>query len=428
MFSHAFSATAVALALSSLASAQTSTECNPLLKDCPADPALGTTVTCDFTTKGDCSAFKNAAGTDLAYSGKGAEFKITKEADSPTLHANKFIFFGRVDVELQASPGVGIVTSVVLQSHDLDEIDWEWLGGKDGEVQTNYFSKGSTVTYDRSITYPLSRVTTQTRTYSIEWTSQNITWAVIDGNGPRNVLRTLTYQDAKGGSTYPQTPMQVRVGSWVGGRQDGNKGTIEWAGGVADFKNAPYSAYYKKITIVDYAGKDGPANGGVKEYRYSDKTGSMKSIEVVKGESVSDEKASEENGSKNAKDTGSNSHNEDKTLIEANKSASATPTPTDSLGSDATPTPTDSLGSDATPAHSLSDVEPQTTVATTLSAGSNRTTFPSASGGGASSPSGSRPDNTAVPAVPAAAPRFAAAAYVSVLLATVAAVVGQLLL
>lgn len=44
---------------------------------------------------------------------------------------------------LKAAPGTGIVSSAILQSDDLDELDWEWLGGTDyaSKVQTNYFGK-----------------------------------------------------------------------------------------------------------------------------------------------------------------------------------------------------------------------------------------------------------------------------------------------
>ncbi len=43
---------------------------------------------------------------------------------------------------MKAAPGAGIVSSVVLESDDLDEIDWEWVGATAGEAQSNYFGKG----------------------------------------------------------------------------------------------------------------------------------------------------------------------------------------------------------------------------------------------------------------------------------------------
>jgi len=61
----------------------------------------------------------------------------------------EFIQFGRVTATLEAATGAGIVSAFILQSDDLDEIDWEWLGGDTTHVQSNYFSKGDTTTYDR---------------------------------------------------------------------------------------------------------------------------------------------------------------------------------------------------------------------------------------------------------------------------------------
>ena len=38
------------------------------------------------------------------------------------------MLFGKIEVVLQAAPGQGIVSSSVMMSDDLDEIDWEWSG------------------------------------------------------------------------------------------------------------------------------------------------------------------------------------------------------------------------------------------------------------------------------------------------------------
>ncbi len=94
------------------------------LAECPPNKALGGTIEIDFT-KGANDFFDIAAGTTLTYDKQlGAVFTINKETEAPTISSKKFIFFGRVDVVVQASLGTGIVTSSVLQSDDLDEIDW----------------------------------------------------------------------------------------------------------------------------------------------------------------------------------------------------------------------------------------------------------------------------------------------------------------
>lgn len=73
--------------------------------------------------------------------------------------------------------------------------------------------------------------------------------------------------------------MQIKLGTWVAGRKDAPKGTVEWAGGYANFATAPFNAYYESITIVDYAGGSGPGKDA-KLYEYTDKSGSFKSIKV----------------------------------------------------------------------------------------------------------------------------------------------------
>ncbi|KAM5347667.1 hypothetical protein ACJ41O_007491 [Fusarium nematophilum] len=269
-------ALSVALAVAAPALAQTFTKCNPLTSTCPPDPAFGKdTVHCDFT-KGPCEAFTAVDGTTIEYGANGAVFTIAGAGVAPTIETGKYIFFGRVDVEVQASPGVGIITSAVLQSDNLDEIDWEWIGGDNAQVQSNYFSKGDVSTYDRGAFHPVVNPTGQFHVYSIEWTSKAVQW-IIDGQ----VVRTLTYEEAKGGSGFPQSPMQIKLGTWTGGSPDAAEGTIIWAGGLADYSQGPFSGYYKSISVVDYAGGDAPTTKSVKEYIYGDQSGSYQSIQVV---------------------------------------------------------------------------------------------------------------------------------------------------
>jgi hypothetical protein len=60
----------------------------------------------------------------LSIDDHGAVFTITKDDQAPLIKSKKYIFFGKVDVTVKAAPGVGIVTSIVLESDDRDEIDW----------------------------------------------------------------------------------------------------------------------------------------------------------------------------------------------------------------------------------------------------------------------------------------------------------------
>ncbi|KAK4147571.1 glycoside hydrolase [Dichotomopilus funicola] len=269
--------TTVALA-ASLASAQTFTACDPTKRDgCPNPKAVGAKpVDVDFR-KGANSFFKPADGTSLKYdNGLGAVFSISKETDAPTISSNQYIFFGQVDVTVRAARGVGVVTSFVLQSDDLDEIDWEWLGGDATQVQTNFFSKGCTDTYDRGGFSPVADPVNQFHTYTIKWTPDQLDW-IIDGA----VVRTLKNTGVAGCAGYPQTPMQIKLGTWVGGRKDAPQGTIDWAGGITDFTDAPFDGYYQSLHIQDYMGGQGATSAS--EYRYTDRSGTWQSIKVVGG-------------------------------------------------------------------------------------------------------------------------------------------------
>ena len=287
------SAAAALLSAVQYASAQTFTSCNPLTASmppspcyylqwltppaCPNDPALGTTLITDFT-QGASDFWTPAIGTTVTYDGNGANFDIKVATDAPTMSATKYIFFGKVTVEAKAATGTGIVSSFILQSDDLDEIDWEWLGGVDDSVETNFFGKDNTTSYDRA-TYPgVADPVNTFHTYTIDWTSAAITWSIDNV-----AVRTLTYDDplTVNGQNYPQTPMYVKLGNWVGcasaaaAADPKTAGTCSWAGGPANFAAGPFSMQVKSVTIQDY--------GCASEYSYSDHTGSYESIKSIGG-------------------------------------------------------------------------------------------------------------------------------------------------
>lgn len=238
-------------------------------------------MSCDFT-RGKCDAIKGPSGATVEYTGDGAVFSISSEGNAPTVSSEKYIFFGRVDVEVQAAHGDGIISSIVLQSDDLDEIDWEWVGNNDTQVQTNYFRKGDDGTYNRGASYEVNKATTSAHKYSIDWNPNSITW-LIDGTS----VRTLNAADA--GGKYPQTPMMIKLGTWAPTSKNGAQpGTIKWAGGPPDFAKGPFHAYYKSISITDYAGGSTATDKIIKEYAYSDKSGKASSVTVKLGEGDSD--------------------------------------------------------------------------------------------------------------------------------------------
>lgn len=91
---------------------------------CPPDVGLDQyEFSSDFTT-GDNASWVGADYTVIGYGDDGAEFTINKDTDAPTMHTEFYTFFGYYEVEMKAAPGTGVVSSIVLESDDLDEVDW----------------------------------------------------------------------------------------------------------------------------------------------------------------------------------------------------------------------------------------------------------------------------------------------------------------
>ncbi|TID17315.1 glycoside hydrolase family protein [Venturia nashicola] len=269
MFSRILAMGAILSSVLSSANAQLSTSCNPTVNaTCPTDVGLTESpFTTDFT-KGKAKGWTAAIGTNLVYGKNGAEFIVKTKTDAPTLTTDFYIFFGYVEVKMRSASGTGVISSVVLASDDLDEIDWEWLGGNNTSVETNYFGKGNTTSYDRAIYYPVSKPNDEMHTYGINWTESAITWS-IDGTK----VRTLAYSDAVGGKNFPQTPCKVSLGVWAAGTDAQSEGTVTWAGGMTDFNNAPFTMYVEKVRIENHT-------PGL-NYEWSDRTGDYKSIKVL---------------------------------------------------------------------------------------------------------------------------------------------------
>ncbi|KAF2436081.1 putative transglycosidase, GH16 family [Tothia fuscella] len=253
--------------LATPSTAQTYSNCNPLTQGgCPADTALGKSVNVDFT-KGASDSFTPSGNP--TYDSNGATFAVAKSGDSPQITSKWYIMFGRVEVVLKAAPGAGIVSSFVMQSDTLDEIDWEWLGADSEQVQSNYFGKGLTTTYNRGAFHADSGSQAGFKTYTIDWTANQIVWSI---NG--QTVRVLT-QAAAEANQYPQTPMQVKIGAWSGGDASNSQGTIQWAKGPTDYSRGPYKMQVKSVSVTDYSTGT--------QYKYGGTSGKWQDIVAVGG-------------------------------------------------------------------------------------------------------------------------------------------------
>jgi Beta-glucanase/Beta-glucan synthetase len=251
------------------AAAQVTTDCNPMNKTCPPDPALGTEYFFNFNRTPLFQAWETKVGPVTYDPEYGAKFTINKQGDSPTIRSRFYIFWGRTEIMLKASPGTGIISSVMFLSDNLDEIDWEFFGGNTTVAQSNYFGKGLQDHHNAGYHVIDGNVQSDYHNYTTVWTKDYLDF-YVDGNRVRRLLP----EDAKDGYTYPQTPMRLSLGIWAGGDPSLPEGTREWAGGTTDYSQGPFDMYVKSVYIEDFS-------KGAKEYVFTDKSGSWESIKIV---------------------------------------------------------------------------------------------------------------------------------------------------
>lgn len=266
-----FLALTVLAALAGNAVAQTHTSCDPTKRtDCPPDPALGTQHTWYFNETLDPRIWNMETG-DIVYTPEGAEFTIHNPGQSTLLTSNFYIFFGVVESWVKMATGQGIVSSVVLESDDLDEIDWEWVGYNMSEVQSNFYGKGNTTTWNRGRYHHVPNAADEFHNYTTYWDHEKLQWW-IDGS----LHRQVNYGDALAvyGKNFPQSPSQVKISNWPAGLPSNDQGTIAWAGGLVDYSQAPFTMTVQSVRVQDFH------TGS--EYIYGDKSGSWQSI-IVKG-------------------------------------------------------------------------------------------------------------------------------------------------
>ena len=151
---------------------------------------------------------------------------------------------------------------------DLTSCDREWIGGNNTHVQTNYFGKGNTTTFDRFQWVAVDNPQDEWHNYTTVWTQDELQW-LIDGQ----VMRTLPRTQADGNGTfYPQTPVDVRLGMWGGGDSI-NPDTVKWAGGLIDYSQGPFNMQVTNVYVND-------AQRNISTYTYSDRSGSFQSIKT----------------------------------------------------------------------------------------------------------------------------------------------------
>ncbi|XBW37204.1 hypothetical protein QEN19_002784 [Hanseniaspora menglaensis] len=324
------------------------TICDPLTDtSCSAsDKALtDSPTTIDFSSETTVEKyFDNYSDTgNLTYSSDGLEFTLAKRYDNPSLRSNFYLMFGRVEIMVKPATGTGIVSTIYLQSDDLDEIDLEWVGTETTTVQTNYFSKGNTTSYDRGEYNSLEDkgdLFNSVHNYTVDWTNEHVKW-YIDGL----LVRTLSNSSSEG---FPQTPMAIYIGVWAGGDPSNSEGTIEWAGGETDYDDAPFSMLLQSMTVENYS------TGST--YTYSNTDGTWESIDATDGEVLGSVVDYSDTSSSNVTSTSSS------TSLTSSYVSSATQTSSESHASTTTLAPSSTTSSLTT------TLAPSTTVNSSASA------------------------------------------------------------
>ncbi|KAK3331454.1 glycoside hydrolase family 16 protein [Apodospora peruviana] len=276
LFTRQVFASAIALLASSnlvqLVTAQVTTDCQPLNVTCPPNPALGMELYTHFNTTPKASIWETHVGTVNYNAANGAELTINKQGDSPTIRTKFYFFWGRTEIWMKASHGTGIISSIMFLSDDLDEIDWEFMGGDNVNATTNYFGKGHQ-DFHNGASHAIGGVQDDYHNYTTVWTKDALHFYI-----DTNLVRTLLPKDANNTLYYPQTPMRLSIGIWAGGDPTLPEGTRQWAGGDTDYSKGPYTMFVKSAMVEDFSSG--------KEYTYSDKTGSWQSIKISEGNST----------------------------------------------------------------------------------------------------------------------------------------------
>lgn len=237
--------------------------------------ALGGNATFNFNNTGipsDGKIWKKQNNGKIDWSEKGATFIIERSGDAPMVQSRFYMLFGRFEVVMKAASGQGIVSSAILQSEALDEVDWEFLGSNHTHVLTNYFGKGNTTSFDRGREYKMDTAPQDDfHNYTIDWTADRIQWW-LDGK----MLRELVPAQALGGKNYPQTPMNIRLGSWAGGDKANNDpGVVKWAGGETNFGDGPFIMTVQSVYAKDYT------EGAEYSWENMDSSGAWQKVKVI---------------------------------------------------------------------------------------------------------------------------------------------------
>jgi hypothetical protein len=142
-------------------------------------------------------------------------------------------------------------------------------------------------------------MTADFHTYSIDWTPDSVSWLVDD----EQIWFVDRKPSSEDGKTYFERPLKVFMGIQISGRDGAGDAAVSLVGGEADMDEAPFTSYFRNLTITDYGGGSNVTKTKIKEYEATDNSGDLDSIKIVKeGDSTSDNDTKEDDTKDDAKD------------------------------------------------------------------------------------------------------------------------------
>lgn len=234
---------------------------------------------------GDAENFDWVYTGNLIQQNNGLLLTMPKNSVGTVLSSTDYMWYGKVSATFKSSHLQGVVSAFILFSDVKDEIDYEFVGADTNTVQTNYYWQGVLDwTHGRNIS--VENTHENFFTYSIDWTPDQITWAVDDQPG-RVLKKSDTWNETTKSYMYPQTPSRIQLSLWPAGQASNAEGTVAWAGGEIDWNAEDiqkYGYYYATVTEIDVDCYDPPASAkksGDKSYRYTDLNAMEADVEIT---------------------------------------------------------------------------------------------------------------------------------------------------
>ncbi|KAH9975320.1 glycoside hydrolase family 16 protein [Lactifluus volemus] len=188
----------------------------------------------------------NSSGGELA-------LILTKDNGGTRISSTHYVHYGKITATMKTGRWDGVVTAFITMSGIKDEIDWEFPGANTTTGQTNLFWQGNIPNKTQGeVVTGISDTYFNYHAFTIDWQPDNLTF-LVDNNVVRTVNKADTI-DANGVTHYPTTPSSIQISLWPAGINTSAPGTIKWAGGMINWKDADYQSaghFYALVKSVD---------------------------------------------------------------------------------------------------------------------------------------------------------------------------------